>query len=80
MRYMIVLDYREREAPTRESIVDRDDDESAKDTARRWARLVSNAAGTAGRKPFVWFLYRQCADSMYMPFYAEPFPYPAPKR
>lgn len=74
MQYMIVLDFREKGTPARKSIVDADDDESARGAARRWARLVSNMAGAMGPKPFVWFLCRRGGDGMFTPFYAEPFP------
>lgn len=68
MRYQITLIYKERGVPGRTSVVDRGDDTQARDAAERWARLVSNAAGSLGPKPRVWWLCRLGEDDVYHPF------------
>jgi hypothetical protein len=71
MKYQIVLQYRDPRTPERVSTITRDSDEEAREAAKRWARLVCNAAGPNDPKPAVWFLLRLGVDDMFTPFEAN---------
>lgn len=71
MQYQIVLQYADPAIPERVSTVERDNDEQARESAKRWARLVCNASGPHQPRPILWTLRRIGVDDMFHPIYAD---------
>lgn len=74
MQYQITLLYKDPRVADRTSTITRDSDDEARDAARRWGRLVCNAAGPNDPKPVAWWLCRLGVDDVFHPFQADPIP------